>query len=248
MFGDTLCKHNQSGFCKYKLECRKRHENKLCSEASTCTSKECQYRHPKVCRNYNGEGKCRFRESCSYKHEKEFNKDLKGKEVMDQHTKEINSIKEEMNKLKEVVSLMEKQIMVLNQELQTSKETNVGEVVKLVVSLLDDSKASAMSSTEANQNEISTNCDICDFKCENEKLLITHMSEEHEECHSCYFCGKYFGTKRSLKYHNEVIHFENKNYNFTESKSEETVKVKSNEVNHQHEENKSKKKKKQKKK
>ena len=117
-----------------------------------------------------------------------------------------------MNKLKEVVSLMEKQIMVLSQELHTSKETNVGEVVKLVVFLLDDSKASAMSSTEENQNEISTNCDICDFKCENEKLLITHMSEEHEECHSCYFCGKYFGTKRSLKYHNEITHFERKKF------------------------------------
>ena len=67
--------------------------------------------------------------------------------------------------------------MVLSQELHTSKETNVEKVVKLVVSLLDDSKASAMSFTEANQNEISTNCDICDFKCENEKLLITHMRQ-----------------------------------------------------------------------
>ena len=143
---------------------------------------------------------------------------------------------------------MEKQLMVLNQELRNSKETNVGEVVKLVVSLLDDSKASASSSTESSLNEMSTKCDICDFKCENEKLLITHMSEEHEECHSCYFCGKYFGTKRSLKCHNEVIHFENKNYKLTEIESEETVKVKSNEVNHEHEENKSKKKKKQKKK
>ena len=139
MFGNTLCKHNQSGFCKYKLECRKRYENKLCSEASTCTSKECPYRQPKVCRNYYGEGKCRFGESCSDKHEKEFKKDLKVKEVMDQHKNEINSIKEEMNKLKEVVSLMEKQIIVLNQELHTSKETNVGELVKLVVSLLDES-------------------------------------------------------------------------------------------------------------
>ena len=73
---------------------------------------------------------------------------------------------------------MEKQIRVLSQELHTSKETNVGEVVNLVVSLLDDSKGSAMSSTEANQNEILTNFDICDFICENVKLLINHISEE----------------------------------------------------------------------
>ena len=68
--------------------------------------------------------------------------------------------------------------MVLSQELHTSKETNVGKVVNLVVSLLDDSKASAMSSTEANQNEILTNFDICDFICENVNLLINHISEE----------------------------------------------------------------------
>ena len=70
--------------------------------------------------------------------------------------------------------------MLLNQEMQTSKKSNIEEIGELLVFLLDNTKASAKSSTAAKQTEISINCDICDFKCENEKLLIAHMSEEHE--------------------------------------------------------------------
>ena len=29
MYGVTLCKYNLSGYCKYRLNCRNRHENKI---------------------------------------------------------------------------------------------------------------------------------------------------------------------------------------------------------------------------
>ena len=71
---------------------------------------------------------------------------------------------------------------------------------------------------------ISIHCDICDFKSENEKPMITYISDENKDC---YPCAKYFGTKQCLIHHNEVNHKEF--LNLTESEGEDTVPTKSNE-------------------
>ena len=76
MSGETVCKYNQSGHCKYKQECRNKHENQLGPEESYCKSKECSMRHPKACRKYFREESCRFGENCSYKHKKDLNQDI----------------------------------------------------------------------------------------------------------------------------------------------------------------------------
>ena len=242
MSGDSVCKYNQRGHCKYKQECRNKHENKLCPEESKCKHKECSMRHPKLCRNYFREGICRYGGDCSYKHEKVINKYHEVQDIQKQNASEINAIKDEMSKLKEIVSLMQNQIAELNQEIQSTKKINIAEIVGLVVSLLDNSKSSAESSTAANKTEISIDCDICDFKCENEKLMITHMSDEHEECYSCYLCANYFGTKQSLKHHNKLEH--NDIYNLTESEGEDSVQTTSYEENKKQKEKKQRKKKK----
>ena len=75
---------------------------------------------------------------------------MRVKYTIEQHTKDIKIITEEMNKLKEIVSLMKNQIIVLNNEIESSKQINVSEIVQLVVSLLDTPKTSAMSSTTEN--------------------------------------------------------------------------------------------------
>ena len=75
---------------------------------------------------------------------------MRVKYTIEQHTKDIKIITEEMNKLKEIVSLMKNQIIVLNNEIESSKQINVSEIVELVVSLLDTPKTSAMSSTTEN--------------------------------------------------------------------------------------------------
>ena len=44
MSAGVICKHNQTGYCKYKFSCRKTHENKLCPEEDKCTSTNvCSY-------------------------------------------------------------------------------------------------------------------------------------------------------------------------------------------------------------
>ena len=99
MSEDTVCKQNQRGFCKFKLLCRKRHENALCPEDATCISKECVFRHPKVCKNYSKEGICRFKEFCAYKHEKDTNQNNSVKHLITNHEKEISTIKHELNQI-----------------------------------------------------------------------------------------------------------------------------------------------------
>ena len=82
MLDETVCKHNQKCFCKFKLTCRKKYENALCPEEVTCTSKECIFRHPKVCKNCNRLGACRFKENCAYKHEKDMNQNINVKDFI----------------------------------------------------------------------------------------------------------------------------------------------------------------------
>ena len=221
MSGEEVCKHNQSGYCKYKLKCQKRHENKLCPEEQSCNFKACLLRHPKTCKYFFREGICRFGEGCSYSHKKFLNQDPQIEVIKEKHEIEINAIKDEMHKLKEVISLMEIKIAELNQDLQSSNMINIEEIVGLVVSLLDNPKSFEKSSNAAYKNESIINCDICDFKSENKKQRETHMSAEHDDCYCCYLCDKYFETKTSFKYHNEFIH--NEHSNLTESEGENTT-------------------------
>ena len=115
---ETVCKHNQKGFCKFKLTCRNKHENAVCPEEVTCTSKECNYRHPKSCKNFNREGACRFKEKCAYKHNRDMNQNKNIKDLIANHEKEINAMINEMNQLKTVVFQMENKIMILSQDLK----------------------------------------------------------------------------------------------------------------------------------
>ena len=107
MSGEEVCKHNQSGYCKYKLNCQKQHENKLCPEEQSYNFKVCLLRHPKTSKYFFREGICRFGEGCSYSHKKVLNQDPKIEVIKEKHETEINAIKDEMHKLKEVISLME---------------------------------------------------------------------------------------------------------------------------------------------
>ena len=97
MSGETLCKYNQSGYCKYRLDCRNRHENKICPKEYKYTSKECSFRHPKGCKHFSREGSCRFGEDCSYRHEK--NKYQNVKDTEEKHANEIDTLR----KIKETI-------------------------------------------------------------------------------------------------------------------------------------------------
>ena len=108
MSEDTVCRHNQKGFCKFKQNCRNTHENKACSEEDNCSNKKCQLRHPKVCQNFSGEGTCQFGSRCSYKHIKEMNMGSNIENIIQKHSEEVKTIQEEVNKPKVIIIKMEK--------------------------------------------------------------------------------------------------------------------------------------------
>ena len=233
MSEDTVCRHNQKGFCKFKQNCRNLHENRACPEEDNCSNKKCQYRHPKVCRNYSGEETCPFGLSCAYKHPKEMNMGSYIKNMIEKHSAEVKTIQEEVNKLKVIILEMENKIMFLNEEMLAKQQTDIGEIVTCVLTILNSSqrsksypvtfssleKDSGKVLQETHEDDISFNCDFCNFECVKEESFMAHMSEEHEECPPCYLCGKYFETKKLLKVHHSETHKEMQY--MTESEHEE---------------------------
>ena len=149
MEDQAICKHNQTGFCKFQLGCKKKHENGICPEEVGCSSSECPYRHPKSCRNFSRKGICKFGDDCAYKHEEinniNMNNDLYIRDTKEQYQNDIKNIKDEMIMIKETIVLMQNQITELNEKIQSSTKMNISEIVGLVVSLLDKPELSDIS-------------------------------------------------------------------------------------------------------
>ena len=64
--GQPVCKHFQTGFCKFGEHCCKRHVKETC-EAKGC-KKTCSLRHPKPCKYFGLNKFCKFGKACCYKH------------------------------------------------------------------------------------------------------------------------------------------------------------------------------------
>ena len=79
------------------------------------------------------------------------------------HAQEINAMQEEISQLKVIINNLQNQINTLGQELEMSQKTNIKEVVKVVVSILDSSKSSFKSGTEQKENN-NIECDHCSFR------------------------------------------------------------------------------------
>ena len=62
-----VCKHFQTGYCKFGSCCKKQHVSENCLKAD-CHGKACLQRHPKQCKFFSQSGFCKFGDSCSYKH------------------------------------------------------------------------------------------------------------------------------------------------------------------------------------
>ena len=62
-----VCKHFQTGFCKFAENCKWRHEKEIC-QITRCSSKACRKRHPKLCKFFALNNFCKFEDLCCYKH------------------------------------------------------------------------------------------------------------------------------------------------------------------------------------
>ena len=105
---ENICKYNQSGFCKYKDKCKRKHFFENCDKKHDCTSQNCPKKHPKQCKNTTKNGKCKYEEKCEYDHDKS----SKEKEqvtlslteavanILKRHDDEILEMKQEMTQMK----------------------------------------------------------------------------------------------------------------------------------------------------
>ena len=62
-----VCKHYQTGFCKFGVHCRKQHVIEMCTEEH-CDKRICVKRHPNMCKYFSLNHFCKFGEMCCYKH------------------------------------------------------------------------------------------------------------------------------------------------------------------------------------
>ena len=100
-----ICKHNQTGFCKYRQQCTKEHVNKICKEKFKCQDKTCNKHHPKKCKNFDVYGKCKFT-NCAYIHSE------------DEVNQKVELLKKCVKELKEeILQLMMKENNTCNQKI-----------------------------------------------------------------------------------------------------------------------------------
>ena len=108
MFEGQICQYYQTGFCKFRETCRKRHESKICQENHDYKSCGCSLRHPKICRSYKREGTCRFKDDCAYAH-----KNDQDDPRNQSHTQEIMNIQAEMIQMKDIIMQLQNKIEIL---------------------------------------------------------------------------------------------------------------------------------------
>ena len=63
----SICKHFQTGYCKFGDKYKKQHVKETC-ENITCVQSLCRKRHPKACKFFTAQQKCKFNDGCTYKH------------------------------------------------------------------------------------------------------------------------------------------------------------------------------------
>ena len=102
----VVCKHFQTGYCKFQQHCRKHHVKEIC-ETEHCKTKACRYRHPKVCKLFTAHNTCKFGEQCAYHHK------------ITKAGNEITEIVIKINALENTLTLLSEKIIFLEEELKS---------------------------------------------------------------------------------------------------------------------------------
>ena len=97
----TVCRHFQTGYCKFREHCKKRHEKVVCPSVH-CSVKTCTKRHPKACKFYAINQFCKFGDSCCYKHSDSGNM-----------LQQLKALQIKVGELEQAVQTLESEIAVL---------------------------------------------------------------------------------------------------------------------------------------
>ena len=148
-----LCKHNQSGFCKFGENCQNRHINEICDK-ETCEN--CELRHPKRCKYFIYNRACKFGDECAYRHDESV-------EMLKIHDLEI--------KLKEAVEKIDNLQRFVHEMTNDDDNTKTTESRKEAFDSIEDSEE---------KTESSFKCELCDFTSTWKTGLEVHMGRKHK--------------------------------------------------------------------
>ena len=162
----SVCRYNQTGYCRNRSWCDRPHCNTICQQR-VCRNRNCIERHPKTCKYFAKYNSCSYKDKCAYTHPKS-----RGRENQDKLENEITLLKEEVEKLSAANACI---INKLNHiEIENAKlkkeQSDIHEEVNIM-------KAKNIKITKKKKNtscdqvkDIKMKCDICSFNAETKTL------------------------------------------------------------------------------
>ena len=222
----TLCKHFQTGYCKFGAHCRKVHVIENCKTVD-CDRKTCRKRHPKSCKFFTLHQSCKFGNMCCYKH-------ITGETKSDLLSKQVNSLQATVDKLQSVVKDLEAKIMRFQSltrpdSLLSSPEkercTEAHDSLEVSLVLQDREELSVYSVPSSPLSPLKKNPTICEwcycsFKTSSNSEMKKHVEVEHAitsdffypnsnvkiVCPEGEFCGKEFFLDHTFAMHVYNVH------------------------------------------
>ena len=215
MATETICKFNQSGFCKFQSHCRKQHYMEICTNTQ-CSMVTCVYRHPRACRYFNNFGRCKFEDSCAYLHKKDDRKDQE-KEI-EKLRKEVEELHKQVNELRKILkefsnttnqtNTADSQANLVKSPFTSSRSSitmvepnhssnflaNLGTVIPQVDGSLNSLPPASQTFSCEDQNtpqqpsDVSLQCETCHQTFETEDQFNCHDNAHKYCCDECFIC------------------------------------------------------------
>ena len=181
--GIYQCPHHNTGFCRFREECRYPHYYTICKK-TICRNEKCQNRHPKSCRSKEN---CNFfqRNVCAYKHDI----DVRPSDQYEALQDKVKSLNDEISKLKEELKIKQNEIQEKSIDIFEMKEKLIliqreNDIQKARVNDMEIkiTELEAKNEVLRNENNLLTadfSCDKCHFKAKRLKEFLVHMKAPH---------------------------------------------------------------------
>ena len=198
---DTVCKFNQSGFCKFQSHCRKQHFMEICTNTK-CSMVTCIYRHPRMCRYFNNFGRCKFEDSCAYLHKRndnlcEFRKEQE-KEI-EKLRKEVEELHKQVNELRNILN----EISNSSKQANTAKSSSDSPAI-LIKSALTSS-CSSITKVQSNHIRLSqATLGPVIPQLDGGQNTPQQPSDQPLQCETCH---EIFATEDEFNYHDDAHQF-----------------------------------------
>ena len=157
----VICKHNQTGYCKFQETCSKVHENQICNTKG-CDLSKCRKRHPKECKYFAVQKFCQFGRSCRFKHTESI-ESVKVQQLHEDFKKikaEVDLLKNNLKALagiKQEGKMLTKSVESLKEDIKKIKSENIN-ILKRILNIEEDfENESEDESEEQEMNSLQPN-------------------------------------------------------------------------------------------